>query len=219
MLDPSQRSGVPVSLARKPSVLLADDHHVIAEGLARLLDDGFDVVDIVHTGRRMVEVGVSLAPDVILSDVVMPDISGIDALRALRAAGSTAPVLFLSMHSEPLLVKEAFAAGATGSSAEGSRGRSTQSCFARSGTGPPLRKSRDRRPDVAHAGQFAKLTERQRQVLGMISAGRRTSEIAKALNLSRRTVESHRQALMQVLDVHSGITLIREAERLGLITD
>ena len=200
-------------------MLLADDHHVIAEGLARLLDDSFDVVDIVHTGRRMVEVGVSLAPDVILSDVVMPDISGIDALRALRAAGSKAPVLFLSMHSEPLLVKEAFAAGAAGFLQKEVAGDQLDHALreivqGRHYVSPEIATQMLRTP-----ANSQKLTERQRQVLGMISAGRRTSEIAKALNLSRRTVESHRQALMQVLDVHSGITLIREAERLGLITD
>jgi DNA-binding NarL/FixJ family response regulator len=204
--------------ADRPRVLLADDHHVVAEALARLIDEPFEVVDIVYTGRRLVEVALALDPDVVLSDIAMPDISGIEALRALRAAGSKVSVLFLSMHSEPLLVKEAFAAGAAGFLPKEAAGeRLTYALHevvqGRHYISPEIATQLLRTPLISQ-----KLTHRQQQVLSMISVGRRTSEIASELKLSHRTVESHRQALMQVLDVHSSITLIREAERLGLIT-
>jgi DNA-binding NarL/FixJ family response regulator len=202
----------------RPRVLLADDHHVVAEGLARLLDDTFDVIGIVHTGERLVEAALSQKPDVILSDVVMPGMSGIEALLAIRAAGSTVPVLFLSMHSEPLLVQKAFAADAAGFLPKEVAGEMLNQALrevlqGRRYLSPGIASEMLRTPLMAQ-----KLTHRQQQVLAMISEGRRTSEIAETLKLSRRTVESHRQALMEVLDVHSSITLIREAERLGLLT-
>jgi len=98
----------------KLRVLLADDHTIVAEGLRRLLEDEFDLVGIVGDGRAMIDAAQKLSPDVIVADISMPILSGLDAVRQLKEDGSTAKVIFLTMHMDLRLVAEAWRAGASG---------------------------------------------------------------------------------------------------------
>jgi DNA-binding NarL/FixJ family response regulator len=98
----------------KLRVLLADDHTIVAEGLRLLLGDEFELVGIVGDGRAMVDAAQKLSPDVIVADISMPVLSGLDAVRQLKEDGSTAKVIFLTMHMDLQLVAEAFRAGASG---------------------------------------------------------------------------------------------------------
>lgn len=98
----------------KLRVLLADDHTIVAEGLRRLLEDEFELVGIVGDGRAMVDAAEKLSPDVIVADISMPVMSGLDAVRRLQADGSTAKVIFLTMHMDVQFVAEALRAGASG---------------------------------------------------------------------------------------------------------
>src|SRR6185312_6275012 len=98
----------------RPRVILADDHLIVAEGIARLLGEAFDVVETVEDGDALLEAAQSTAADVIVADVVMPRQSGLKVLKELRARGSDMPLVFLSMHSEPAVVSAAMRAGANG---------------------------------------------------------------------------------------------------------
>jgi DNA-binding NarL/FixJ family response regulator len=98
----------------KLRVLLADDHTIVAEGLQRLLEDEFELVGIVGDGRAMIDAAQKLSPDVIVADISMPVLTGLDAARQLQEDGSTAKVIFLTMHTDLQLVAEAFRAGASG---------------------------------------------------------------------------------------------------------
>jgi DNA-binding NarL/FixJ family response regulator len=98
----------------KLRVLLADDHTIVAQGLRLLLEDDFELVGIVGDGRSMVDAAQKLSPDVIVADISMPVLSGLDAARQLKEIGSTAKVIFLTMHMDLQLVAEAFRAGASG---------------------------------------------------------------------------------------------------------
>jgi DNA-binding NarL/FixJ family response regulator len=98
----------------KLRVLLADDHTIVAEGLRRLLEDEFDLVGIVGDGRAMIDAAQKLSPDVIVADISMPVLSGLDAVRQLKEDGSTAKVIFLTMPMDVRLVAEAWRAGASG---------------------------------------------------------------------------------------------------------
>ena len=101
-------------MKHRTRVLLADDHAIVAEGLATLLKDHFDLVGIVGNGSELIDAARKLRPDVIVADIAMPVLSGLEALRRLKAARSNAKVIFLTMHADAQLATEAFRAGASG---------------------------------------------------------------------------------------------------------
>jgi len=103
-----------VSLSRRPRVLLADDHRLVAEGLKSLLAPEFDLVDVVEDGRALVEAARTLRPDVIVADIAMPHLNGIEALVQLRQEGDRVPVVFLTMHRDVAYARRALDAGASG---------------------------------------------------------------------------------------------------------
>lgn len=202
---------------RKPHVLLADAHRCIVEGLASVLQPSVGEVTIVHDGEALVRRVMQGGIDVIVSDIAMTGMTGLQALRKLRAKGSRVPFIVLSMHDEPLIVREAMQYGAAGYVLKQSA--SSELCDAiaevRQGNNylsPSLMASLIQAPAATH-----KLTRRQREVIERMAEGRRAAEIAGELGISVRTVESHRQSLLDMFGVHSSIALVREAERLGLI--
>ncbi|WP_201401364.1 response regulator transcription factor [Kaistia sp. 32K] len=183
--------------------------------MAQLLRLDYCVLPLVADGLRLVEVAMNGAPDLVITDISMPSASGIEATRRLRAAGATVPILFLSMHTEPAMVEEAFRAGAQGYVVKSMAGddllRAMRDVL-RGGTYvSPSLWSRCARNEAA-----PKLTARQREVLDLLVSGFRSREIATKLNLSVRTVEAHRQALLSIFDVRNGIELVREAGRLRI---
>jgi DNA-binding NarL/FixJ family response regulator len=203
---------------RKPRLLLADDHRCIAEGLAGLLARLTDSVTIVHDGVALVDRVLEGGIDVVVSEISMPVLGGLQALRKLRSQGYRTPFIVLTSHDEPLIVREALEIGANAYVLKQSVSGELYSAIASVAHGehyvsPSLMASLLQEPVNSR-----RLTHRQRQVIDRMAEGRRTTEIATDLGISVRTVESHRQALLGLLGVHSSVALIREAERLGLIT-
>lgn len=202
---------------RQLRVLLADEHRCVAEGLAGLLAKRTHSVRLVHDGEALMDAVLADQVDLVITDIAMPPFSALQALRRLRRQGSDIPVLVLSTHSEPLIVREAMQAGANGYVLKQSPSSELFHAMTEVSSGnqfisPQLMASLLEAPESLH-----RLTRRQREVIESMARGKRTSEIASELGISVRTVESHRQSLLDLLGVHSGVALIREAERLGLI--
>ncbi|ULU23344.1 response regulator transcription factor [Dyella terrae] len=202
---------------RRLRVLLADEHRCVAEGLAGLLAKSARSVLLVHDGEALIEAVMAGQVDLVITDIAMPPFSALQALRSLRQQGSDIPVVVLSTHGEPLIVREAMQAGANGYVLKQSPSSELLYAMAEVSAGnqfisPQLMASLLDAPEA-----LRRLTRRQREVIESMAKGKRTSEIAAELGISVRTVESHRQSLLDLLGVHHGVALIREAERLGLI--
>jgi DNA-binding NarL/FixJ family response regulator len=207
---------------RRTTVLLADDHAILAEGLASLLKGHFDLVGTVGDGRRLLEAARELRPDVIVADIAMPVLSGLEALCLLKAEGLDAKVIFLTMHADAQLATEALRAGASGYVLKHSAGeeliRAVQEVVeGRVYLTPLLTKEVITTLTEPTTQPAVQLTPRQREVLQLIAEGRRMKEIAATLQLSTRTVETHKYQMMQALGVDSTAALVRYAIQLGLV--
>jgi len=214
--------GAPVSRAR---VLLADDHTIVAEGLEGVLGDEFDLVGSVRDGAALVEAARRLHPEVIVADIAMPVKNGLDAIRELRREGSDARIVMLTMHADPHLAAEAFRAGAAAYLLKHSGGDELIAAVhevLQGGTYVTPFIARDVRaalaePDADPLTRSTRLTRRQREVLTLIAEGRTMKQIAAALNLSARTVESHKYQMMEALGVRTTADLVRYALQIGLV--
>jgi DNA-binding NarL/FixJ family response regulator len=200
---------------RRPRVLLADDHAMVAEGLVALLEPQFEVVGTVHDGPALVDAAQRLRPDVIVSDVTMPGMSGLDALARVRKQGITSRMVFLTMHGEPEIAARAVRAGASAFVLKQGAGDELVHAVEQVLQGhmylsPSVTK------DVidllqTHETKVVELSDRQRDVLRLIVAGKRMKEIASVLGLSTRTVESHKYEMMRTLGMQSTAELVRYA--------
>jgi DNA-binding NarL/FixJ family response regulator len=198
----------------RPRVLLADDHAIVVDGLSSLLKDQFELVGTVADGQALVDAVRRLHPDVIVTDIAMPGMSGLEALRRLSADGLKSKFIFLTMHSDPQLAAEAFRAGASGYVLKHSAGEELVTAInevlqGRAYLTPLLTRDVLVNLGDALARPKAKLTSRQREVLRLLMEGRRMKEIAAELHLSRRTVESHKYDMMHALGVRTTAELIQ----------
>jgi DNA-binding NarL/FixJ family response regulator len=209
----------------RPRVLLADDHRVVAEGLRGLLEPGFEVVAIVSDGRELLAAAKKLDPDVVILDISMPSLNGIEAAAQMRRARSRAKVIFLTMHGEVSYAARCVQAGACGfvlkHSAASELITAIQEAL-RGGTYITPQVAGDlvaslRRGERTGADPLGKLTPRQREVLQLVAEGRSAKEIATLLHISRRTAEFHKARLMDVLGLQTTTELIQCAIRAGLI--
>lgn len=208
-----------------PRVLLADDHRVVAEGLRGLLDPHFEVVGVVSDGRELVAAAKTLDPDVVVLDISMPSLNGIEAARELRDAGLRTKVVFLTMHREVTYAARAMEAGASGFVLKHSAPSELVTAIRealRGGTfitpqiaGELFDTVRGRGPGGAEA--LDELTHRQREVLQLVAEGRSAKEIASVLGISRRTAEFHKSRLMEALGVQNTAELIQYALRAGVV--
>jgi len=210
----------------KPRVLLADDHTIVAEGLRSLLEDEFEFVGAVSDGRALLDAAQKLKPDVIVADISMPLLNGLDAARQLKREGVTAKIVFLTMHAEAQLAAEAFRAGASGYLLKSSAGEELIAAIHEVIKGhayvtPLITKDvlsflmgAARQPDQP----AVKLTPRQREVLQLIAEGRTMKEVASILNISSRTVESHKYEMMEALGVQTNAELLQYAIKIGLVS-
>lgn len=205
-------------------VLLADDHTLVLEGLKRLLAADFELVGMVENGRELLEVAAELKPDVVLLDISMPLLNGVDAARQLKKIRPEIKIIFLTMHSEKTYVTEAFSAGASGyllkrSAAselvfaiqEVARGRMYLTpLISAEGLRPFTdRSARSRlRPRLRSAGG---LTARQREVLQLVAEGRTNKEIAGIMKISIKTVEFHKSEIRRNLGLGTTAELTRYA--------
>ena len=209
----------------KTSVLLAEDHTIVAEGLKSILEGEFDLVGIVPDGRSLVETAKQLKPDVIVTDISMPLLNGLDAVRQIKREGLPAKIIFLTMHTDIPLATEAFRAGASGYLLKQSASQELITAIHEVVKGhsyvTPLitRDVLSFLMEVSHEPeqQSAKLTPRQREVLQLIAEGRTMKEIASILDISTRTVEAHKYEMMQTLGVQTTAELIQYAIKIGLV--
>jgi len=209
----------------KARVLLADDHVVVAQSLGELLKETFNLVGIVHDGRALLEAAERLRPDVVVTDISMPLLNGLDAIRQLRAKHPDIKVVVLTMHADPQTAVSAFRAGARGYVLKVSPGEEFIDAIGQVAKGfayvtPLVAKDlidiliEARSPESEGEGQ---LTARQREVLQLIAEGRTMKEVAAILHISPRTAESHKYEIMQTLGVDTTAALIQYAIRLKLI--
>ena len=208
-------------MKRRTRVLLADDHAIVAEGLATLLKGHFDLVGIVGNGNELIDLARKLRPDVIVADIAMPVLSGLEALRRLKATPSAAKVIFLTMHADAQLATEAFRAGASGYVLKQSAGEELIAAIQEVLQGRTYLTPLITKDFIANFTETTppavKLTPRQREVLRLIAEGRRMKEIAAILELSTRTVETHKDEMMRGLGVESTAELVRYAIQIGLV--
>jgi DNA-binding NarL/FixJ family response regulator len=211
-------------------ILLADDHQIVREGLKSLLQqhDDMEVVAEASDGRSAVQLAQELRPDVVVMDVGMPGLNGIEATRQITNREPDARVVALSMHSDRRFMGEMLKAGAKGyllkdgafeELATAIRSVIANKVYLSPRIADVVVDDYVRRTPGQAAGDtsaFAKLTPREREVLQLMAEGRATKEIAMDLKVSIKTVETHRRQIMEKLQIHSVAELTKYAIREGL---
>lgn len=207
-------------------VVVVEDHHLVRDGIRAVIERAGDieVVGEAEDGLAALELAAAVGPDVVVMDVTMPNLNGIEATTRLRAGVDPPKVVMLSMHADPGMVRQAMAAGASGYVMKGSvteelllairaahRGATYLSPAASETIleGPA--------PSQEPTGNSADLTPREREVLALIGDGLTNKAIARKLDISVKTVERHRTSMMAKLDAHSIVELVRVAIREGYI--
>jgi len=207
---------------RRTKILIADDHKMFAQGLQGLLEDEFLLVGTVGDGQALIDAAERLNPDVILVDISMPVLNGLDAVRRLTEKGNAAKIIFLTMHADDRLLAEAFRCGGSGYVLKQSAGEELISAIKQVLAGEkyvtPLIATEWVQDLSAQIGEKKKvtLTPRQREVLQLVTEGCTMKEVATRLGISTRTAESHKYEMMEGLGVESTAELIRYAIKLGL---
>jgi DNA-binding NarL/FixJ family response regulator len=209
----------------KPTVVLADDHAILTEGLATLLERAFQVVGIVHNGRDAVRAVREHRPAAVVLDISMPQLNGIDAAREIRKLDHTVKVIFLTMHTELDFVREAFKSGASAYVLKQSASLDLKLAIERA-----LQGGTYITPGVVENGLdgllgrvrgertvSVELTARQREVLQLLAEGRSAKEAAAILNVSSRTIEFHKYRVMKQLGFQTTAQLTKFAIRERLI--
>lgn len=208
----------------RPRVLLADDHRLLREAFARLLESECEVVGAVADGRALLEAAPRLRPDIVVVDITMPLLNGMDAARQLKRLMPAVKVIFLTVNEDPDLAAEAFRAGGSAFLLKNSaaselvqaiqvtmQGGSYVTPLATGGmVSQLLRRSAAQNP---HA-----LSDRQREVLQLLAEGRTMKEIADILNITARTVAFHKYRMMEELGIESSAGLVRFAIKQGIVS-
>jgi len=209
----------------RPRIMLADDHSLVLEGIRRLLDSKYDVVASADNGKMLVSEATRLKPEIVVLDITMPILNGIDAAKEIRKVVPETRFVFVSMHANAVYVRKAMEAGASGyvlksgasdellQAIEVARRGGT---YLSPGLGNDMIEDLRARPRKS-TGHVLDLTSRQRQILQLIAEGKQNKEVAAILHVSVRTVEFHRSRLMGRLGARSAAELSRFALNEGLI--
>lgn len=208
----------------RPRILLADDHVLLAEALEHLLQRDFDVVGTVADGRALLKHAGALRPDVVVVDIGMPLLNGLDAAEQLKALQPDIKVIFLTQNREPRFAVEAFRRHASGyllkdSAASELTTAIREALRGRSYVSPSIAQGM---VDEASSPQAAPVTPRdlsarEREVLQLLAEGKSMKEVGALLDISPRTVEFHKYRIMELLRVKTNAELVQQAIRLGLI--
>lgn len=202
---------------KRPRVLLADDHQLMAAGVRKLLESRYQVVAIVDDSRALVETATAQRPDVILADISMPGLDGLEATRRLRRSLPEVPVIILTMHDDAGHVRAAFEAGASGylvkSSASLELFEAIEEVLAgrRYLTSAVAGKVMGSLVSPEPAAPESPLTRREMEIAGLVARGLENSEIAARLCIAEVTVRTHFQRILRKLDLRNRVELARYA--------
>jgi DNA-binding NarL/FixJ family response regulator len=208
-----------------PRVLLADDHTLLAEAFRKLLEPQCEVVGTVADGRALVAAAMALKPDVVLVDIGMPLLNGLDAARQLRQAVPDVKIIFLTMNEDPQLAVEAISAGASGylvkKSAASELFRAIQEalkrrCYVTPSITKQMQEAFVQDPDWKNKRRT--LTPRQREVIQLLAEGKSMKEVADILRVTPRTVAFHKYRVMEELRLKTTAELIQFALRSNIVT-
>jgi DNA-binding NarL/FixJ family response regulator len=211
-----------MTVMQRPRVLLADDHVMVAQGLSRLLEGEVDIVATVSDGAELVAQAQKHRPDIIVADMSMPVMNGLEAMRRLKTLGIRAKFIFVTLHAEPRLASEAMRNGASGYVLKQAAGDELIEAVRAVAGGltyltPLITRDVLRAMAQPDDAEQVSLTARQLDVLRLIAEGRRMKEIASELQISVRTVETHKQSLLHSLGAETTADLIKFAIKHGLI--
>ena len=212
----------------KPRVLLADDHSFIREGIRTLLESDYEVVGEATDGRELVKRAIELRPDVIVADIGMPNLNGLEAMRQLRKENLQAKTIFLTMHAGVDFAVQAFRLGAAGyllkvDAAEELVRAIKEALNGRLYITPSIAKDvmmvlmEGQSASAEDAVPWASLTGREREVLQLVAEGRKMAQIGEILHISPRTVERHKYNLMDKLKLRTTAELTQYAIKRGII--
>ena len=206
----------------KKRILLADDHKLITEGLKNILEPQYEVIGIVEDGHQLVKEALRLRPDVIVVDISMPRLNGLEAIRQLNKQHLTAKIIFLTMHADVTYAARALETGAAGFILKHSAPAELLEAIEKALLGKihispriaeELDKTAPNRKDP-----IRKLSPRQREVLQLIGEGNSAKQVADILCISARTVEFHKYRIMEELGVHNSAELVQYAIKLGIVS-
>ena len=213
-------------MVNRPRVLLADDHVMVTEGLKSLLSDEFDLVGVVGDGRALIAAVKKLKPDVVVADISMPRLNGIDALIRLKSDHPEIKVIMLTMHQNAAYARRVLQAGASGFVVKHSapselvmaiHAALQGKTFITPALAGEVLQELERGPRESEDVPGS-LTPRQREILQFLAEGRSAKEIADALAISARTVEFHKYQMMEALGLHNSAELIHFAIKHGIVT-
>lgn len=227
---PPSRPRKAAAPAARISVLLVDDHAVVREGIRSLLElePGIAVIGEARDGRQAVAMAKSLDPDIVLMDIGMPNLNGIEAVRQMKTSSPRSRVLILSAHADDQYIEEVTSLGAVGYILKQSSLSELSRAIRETGKGgtylaPAVRgrllvPAPGSGPDAARAPRrVPRLSSREAEVLQLIAEGKANKQTALALGISIKTVEKHRQRLMSKLDIHDVAGLVRYAVTAGIV--
>jgi DNA-binding NarL/FixJ family response regulator len=209
---------------KRPRVLLADDHTLVVDGLRRILEPECEVVGAVEDGRSLLAAAEQLKPDIILLDISIPLLNGVEAARILRKAMPEAKIIFVTMHADATYVTGAFRAGASGYVLKRCASMELLNAIHEVLSGrtyiTPLIASdiSDELPEWPRGlgDASGELTDRQREVVQLVAEGHALKEIAAILKISRKTVAFHKSNVMRRLGIHSTAELTKYALEHGI---
>jgi DNA-binding NarL/FixJ family response regulator len=210
---------------KRPRVLLADDHQMLADALKKLLEPTYEVVGCLRDGRAVVNAAEKLRPDVVVLDIAMPHLNGLDAGRQLKKKIPAVKLIFLTMNEDPYMVGEAFRAGASAFLLKQAAGLELTDAIAKvlkggtyvtpsaakGQTNISLREPQDR----DHAPEP---TSRQREVIQLLAEGRSMKEAAHILKITVRTIAAHKYSVMDLLQIETNAELVQYAVKHGIIS-
>ena len=209
---------------KRTTLLLADDHTMFSTALQKLLEPEYEVIGRVEDGRALVKAALDLKPDLVLVDVGMPLLNGLDAGRELKKLVPKIKIIFLTMNPDPVLANEALRIGASGYLLKNSEGEELLQAVQNALRGvtyvtPQIRHAMEEMfiRDPRSLDQHKELAERQREVLQMLAEGRSMKEIAYILGISHRTVRYHKYRIMEDLGLKSNAELVHYAIKHSII--
>jgi DNA-binding NarL/FixJ family response regulator len=211
---------------RRPRIVLADDHTLVLEGIRKLLEDEYEIVGMAEDGRTLLKVAQQQDPDVVVLDISMPLLNGLDAARQLQKQLPACKIIFLTMHADPTYAKEAFQVGASAyllkKSAATELMLAIQAVLKDQFYVTPVIAKDVLLPLCGESGRSSDkknpLTPRQREVLQLVAEGKAVKAIANILHLSSKTVGFHKTQIMRVLNMHTTAELTKYAIAHGLVS-